>query len=178
MKLHNRVHITIPMRPHLIKFLYWLENQKGSTDPLRISYAGVVADIMKLIAQKKDTYLIKGEAKKPKCATTLKFFLPRYFWSGRDEDIRIFFDGRSQYALGEAVHNLHKELLTHYVLTASEYKITERAAVWNWIEKLGIEEGADDDITFDALTKICQKLRNTRGQKLVRGRGGLRTLTT
>lgn len=144
----------IPTKPHLAKFVFWLENMKDG-EPLNLSYGGIVAHTLRLFLMNKSSMLRED---KDGTWSVRDFTAPIPFRvTARMEAFNSFYlSRRSIVIFNQHLHVLFYEMLLSRILDKKlKYGMDEKAVIYEWMKELDIEEL----LTFDAADKAIHRLR-------------------
>jgi hypothetical protein len=144
----------IPSKPHLAKFVFWLENLE-SGQALNLSYGGIVAHTLRLFLTNKSA-MLREDGAGAWSIREYKAVIP-FQVTARMESFNSFYISRKSIVLfNQHLHVLFYEILLTRILNAkSKYGLNEKDVIYEFMKELDIEE----DLTYDAADKAIDRLR-------------------
>lgn len=148
---------SIPVKPHLRKFVHYLENLAPDA-PLNLSRSGVVGYTLNLLLTNKTNLIhsdtLAGDKLQEKFQDQLRFKV-----SVRMQTFNCFYLTRRSISIFNTfLHNLLHETLLYRIRMGVAAGQDEKEIIYDFMRELDIEE----DVTFDAVKKANYRLRNAK----------------
>jgi len=146
----------MPMQPHLLKFVYWMENMEPG-EPIDLTKKTMITRTMLLLFTPKKQIPINDSDTVTNQFTRFTVKL-KYSITLRQKQFKDFYISRSNIALfNDHMHLLFHEILTQRILTQIHSK-KEKTIVEDYLKEIG----ADDDIDWHTVKRTNGRLRGNK----------------